>query len=682
MPEVVPVLSRPTRASRRTKAAPEQPVQEASTAQLLPQPAVPVRASSRRRAAATAALPEQPGPATTSLPAEPEPAAGDIKPKKKGRGRPAKRKQTAETDPLAPQEAAKPARPQRARRGKAQVEPAEEGMQPLPMADPTPETLPEEAMDVAVESERQMDQTMELPVVMQTSASPPISVEPKEEMMAEARASTAEDAAPIEKQKSPEAPTDGNEWSLQPSVGPMRSEQDVEMAGDSKDTEIPAVTKAEESSLLHTAMDEASEPNEYKVDAEPLAAQAVHGQSQGNEGQRPASGLDDAVAQQAGEMEDIVEESAPENEGVPEEPLSRAFLEPLVSEPEAPQPSEGVANRLAANLVSTIRSFLPSTKPQQASSSAQKKAPKVKALEAAEVAKRREEEKAAERIRQRQDAERARQERVKAKAAAEAEEAKKREEARIRREQEAAQRKRERDEAERKEREEKARRLEEARQKRREQEAALVATNAAASTGANAARSGGAENRPPVNTNVLPAQTTSAAHSLVEAKQRLAKIQQQAALMQQQTAGHSNLQASRILPPDAPRGNVSSLASTSQTSSAPPQILEGNAPQSYEISPYKSDFESEDEEPKKPVPEWARGRALTAQLVAQMYVDPDEVFQQHAKTCSLDEVFALGPADGRIGKHDFNRRSSSGNWFEDRVTWKEEMGYKKAMGYI
>ncbi len=31
---------------------------------------------------------------------------------------------------------------------------------------------------------------------------------------------------------------------------------------------------------------------------------------------------------------------------------------------------------------------------------------------------------------------------------------------------------------------------------------------------------------------------------------------------------------------------------------------------------------------------------------------------------------------------DFSRRTSSGNWINDRVTWKEELNYKKAMGYI
>ena len=30
------------------------------------------------------------------------------------------------------------------------------------------------------------------------------------------------------------------------------------------------------------------------------------------------------------------------------------------------------------------------------------------------------------------------------------------------------------------------------------------------------------------------------------------------------------------------------------------------------------------------------------QLASQVQTDPDEVFQQHRKTCSLDEVFGYG----------------------------------------
>ncbi len=54
----------------------------------------------------------------------------------------------------------------------------------------------------------------------------------------------------------------------------------------------------------------------------------------------------------------------------------------------------------------------------------------------------------------------------------------------------------------------------------------------------------------------------------------------------------------------------------------------------------RSDCDSDDDRPKKPVPDWARGKSLTGQLMQQLHMDPDEVFRQHAKTCTLDEVFA------------------------------------------
>ena len=55
----------------------------------------------------------------------------------------------------------------------------------------------------------------------------------------------------------------------------------------------------------------------------------------------------------------------------------------------------------------------------------------------------------------------------------------------------------------------------------------------------------------------------------------------------------------------------------------------------------RSDCESEEDEaePRKPVPEWARGATLRDQLAAQLTVDPDDIFQQHKKTCALNEVF-------------------------------------------
>lgn len=363
---------------------------------------------------------------------------------------------------------------------------------------------------------------------------------------------------------------------------------------------------------------------------------------------------------------------------------------------------------MAANLVSTIRSFLPLSKAAATSPHGKaltSKPAKVKALEAAELARRKEEEKAVERRKQKLEMEKARQERLKTKAAAEAEEAKRREQARRRKEEEALQRRRDREMAEKREREEKAKRFEEARQR-----AAVVAAASAVSR----------EHRPPnlsaYGNRPHPAAVTSADQSLEAAKQRLAKIQQQAALIHKQ-AGEGNKPldlmhrhaqpSSSTIPSDVERSqkappnrmpsppppsaipNPSRLATNASAIKGKDIVLDasnGNgtqhgAEQSYEISPYRSDFESdEDDAPKKPVPDWARGKALVSQLMAQMYIDPDEVFQQHAKTCSLDEVFA--GLDRKNGRQDFSRRSSSGNWFEDRVTWKEELAYKKAMGYV
>lgn len=80
--------------------------------------------------------------------------------------------------------------------------------------------------------------------------------------------------------------------------------------------------------------------------------------------------------------------------------------------------------------------------------------------------------------------------------------------------------------------------------------------------------------------------------------------------------------------------------------------------------------------PKKRVPAWARGEELHKQLKAQRQQDPDAIFQQHEKTCSLDEVFANGKS-----KQDLKRRASTGNWIADHVTFKEVMEYKEEMGY-
>ena len=46
------------------------------------------------------------------------------------------------------------------------------------------------------------------------------------------------------------------------------------------------------------------------------------------------------------------------------------------------------------------------------------------------------------------------------------------------------------------------------------------------------------------------------------------------------------------------------------------------------------------------------------------------------------KVYSCDADDKNSKKKDLHRRTSSGNWIEDRVTWKEELNYKKAMGYM
>ena len=60
-----------------------------------------------------------------------------------------------------------------------------------------------------------------------------------------------------------------------------------------------------------------------------------------------------------------------------------------------------------------------------------------------------------------------------------------------------------------------------------------------------------------------------------------------------------------------------------------------------------SDEDTDEEGPAKPVPDWARGKQLLSQLTAQVRTDPDEIFQQHLKTCTLDDVFKHGSGESR-----------------------------------
>ncbi|CAM6059316.1 unnamed protein product [Sphagnum tenellum] len=112
-------------------------------------------------------------------------------------------------------------------------------------------------------------------------------------------------------------------------------------------------------------------------------------------------------------------------------------------------------------------------------------------------------------------------------------------------------------------------------------------------------------------------------------------------------------------------------------------LTEETFPKSYEMSPYQDSSEGEDSQDgqnrvKKEIPQWARPENLTIQLTRQLEQDPDEIFSG-AMSCSLSEVF------GTTGSHkrpEYGRRGSSGDWDKDRATWQEKIQYKMSMGYL
>ena len=80
----------------------------------------------------------------------------------------------------------------------------------------------------------------------------------------------------------------------------------------------------------------------------------------------------------------------------------------------------------------------------------------------------------------------------------------------------------------------------------------------------------------------------------------------------------------------------------------------------------------------KQIPNWARSVNLVAALEKQYStgpdcIDPDTIFPE-VESCNLEEIF-----DQR--KTRFVRRTSSGNWTNDKVTTMEKLTYKRNMGF-
>ena len=78
------------------------------------------------------------------------------------------------------------------------------------------------------------------------------------------------------------------------------------------------------------------------------------------------------------------------------------------------------------------------------------------------------------------------------------------------------------------------------------------------------------------------------------------------------------------------------------------------------------------------IPEWAQRSKLLEALEKQNAdgpnkLDPDKIFGE-VLTCNLADIF-----DKK--KSRYQRRTSSGNWTKDHVTFHEKLTYKRTMGY-
>jgi hypothetical protein len=124
---------------------------------------------------------------------------------------------------------------------------------------------------------------------------------------------------------------------------------------------------------------------------------------------------------------------------------------------------------------------------------------------------------------------------------------------------------------------------------------------------------------------------------------------------------------------------VSKLATASINRSP---IVPRSPMETYELSDADGGSESDSDgesfsKPKKAVPVWAMKAnllpALERQYIGEVKIDPDEIFGE-VQSCDLEAIF-----DNK--KSRYQRRTSSGNWTQDRATAVEKLTYKRVMGY-
>lgn len=96
-----------------------------------------------------------------------------------------------------------------------------------------------------------------------------------------------------------------------------------------------------------------------------------------------------------------------------------------------------------------------------------------------------------------------------------------------------------------------------------------------------------------------------------------------------------------------------------------------------EESDDEDEFEGEPSKPRKYIPLWAQKEKLLPALEKQFshvddnYIDPDELFGE-VESCDLKAIFGSPRKKGH-----YQRRTSSGNWTNDRATVAEKLEYRR-----
>jgi hypothetical protein len=128
--------------------------------------------------------------------------------------------------------------------------------------------------------------------------------------------------------------------------------------------------------------------------------------------------------------------------------------------------------------------------------------------------------------------------------------------------------------------------------------------------------------------------------------------------------------------PESGKTTSTPASTTSQQSVLSP--LDTYEMSDREQSESDSDSENETRKDKKRVPSWAQKPNLIPALEKQYTAksskfDPDEIFGE-VQTCDLQAIFDQKKAR-------YQRRTSSGNWNQDRATAAEKLTYKRKLGF-